>query len=125
MMTERPWHKNPFYSRSRRNRNQQLCVLAIFAVQLSLFSVLALAQQAPTSADTFVNSAAPNTNYGSNIYLAVGSGATSYLKFNLSAIPAGPSVAKATLRLFIDAVPNSVQLDVYNLPPNPTWTEGG
>lgn len=60
-------------------------VLAIF-----LLSVSMLAQQAPPSADTFVSSATPTINYGSSIVDVVGSGTTTYMKFNLSGIPAGP-----------------------------------
>jgi hypothetical protein len=93
-------------------------VLAIFLLSVSMF-----AQQAPPSADTFVSSATPNINYGSGIVDVVGSGTTTYLKFNLSGIPAGPSVSKATLRLYVDAVISGGQFDVYNLPSTPTWSE--
>jgi hypothetical protein len=71
-----------------------------------------------------VSSSAPKTNYGSSIILAVGSGTNSYLKFDLSGVPAGPSVSKATLRLYLDVVLTGGQFDVYNLPSTPTWSEG-
>src|SRR5450631_3307456 len=93
-------------------------LLAIF-----LFSISTLAQQAPPSADTFASSATPTTNYGSSIILVVASGNNTYLKFNLSGVPAGPSVSKATLRLFVDAVVTGGQFDVYNLPSTPSWSE--
>lgn len=89
----------------------------------SLLPGFALAQEAPTTDDTFVSVSAPTKNYGSNGILAVGSGTTAYLKFNMSGIPAGSTVSKATLRLFVDAVLTGGQFDVYNLPSSPAWSE--
>ena len=80
-----------------------------------------LLAQAPPSADTFVSSATPTTSYGSWPTLIVGSGTTSYLQFNLSGIPAGATVSKATLRLYVDGVVTSGSFDVYQL--NGSWTE--
>ena len=62
-----------------------------------------LLAQAPPSQDTFVSSSFAKTTFGSAINLAVGPG-TSYVQFNLSGIPSGASVSKATLRLYLDAV---------------------
>jgi hypothetical protein len=93
-------------------------VLAFF-----LLSISALAQQAPPSADTYVSSSTPTFNYGSSIILVVGSGTSTYMKFNLAGAPAGATVSKATLRLFVDAVVTGGQFDVYNLPSSPTWSE--
>jgi hypothetical protein len=59
------------------------------AVFLWLIPSVLLFAQAPPSADTFVSSATPKTNYGPGITLVVGSGSTSYLQFNLSGMPAG------------------------------------
>jgi hypothetical protein len=75
--------------------------LALAVVAFFSLSVLTLAQEAPPSADTFVSSAKPTLNNGSGPLLSVGPGTTTYLKFNLSGVPAGPSVSKATLRLFV------------------------
>jgi cysteine-rich repeat protein len=99
----------------------RLAVPAILAFFLLCISTLA--QQAPPSADTFVSSSTPSTNYGSSIILVVASGNNTYMKFNLSGVPTGPSVSKATLRLFVDAVVTGGQFDVYNLPSTPTWSE--
>lgn len=88
---------------------------------LSLFSALLLAQATPPSADTFVSSATPRTNYGSSIILIVQPGANSYLQFNLSTLPPGASVNKATLRLYVDAVAKTGSFDVYQL--NAGWNE--
>jgi hypothetical protein len=95
-------------------------------VFLNLLTVLMLAMslvaQAPPSGDTFVSSATPKLNYGPSIILAVASGTNSYVKFNLSAIPAGASISKATLRLYVDAVEKNGTFDVYQL--NGSWSEG-
>ena len=78
---------------------------------LALLSLPLLAQ-APPSADTFVSSSTPKINYGPAIALVVGSGTTSYVQFNLAGIPAGASISKATLRLYVDAVAKAGKLDV-------------
>lgn len=80
-----------------------------------------LLAQAPPSADTFVSSSTAKTNYGSSIALVVGSGTTSYVRFNLAGIPAGSSISKATLRLYVDAVAKNGTFDVYQL--NSSWAE--
>ncbi|HSY92585.1 MAG TPA: DNRLRE domain-containing protein [Candidatus Binatus sp.] len=90
---------------------------------LGLLTGAVLAQQSPPSADTYVNSSSPNKNFGSSILLVVGEGSTTYMKFNLSGVPAGAPVNKATLRLFVSAVATGGQFDVYNLPASPTWSE--
>jgi hypothetical protein len=88
----------------------------LVVIAISLLSAYTLAQQAPPSADTFVSSATPKINYGSSIIDAVSPGSTTYLKFNLSGVPVGPAVSKATLRLYVDAVVTGGHFDVYNLP---------
>lgn len=57
-------------------------------IAFCLIVQLALAQ-APPSADTFVSSSTPNTNYGSSIALVIQSGGNAYIKFNLSTLPTG------------------------------------
>ncbi len=100
-----------------------LCLAVLGSSVIFLPGVSGLAQQAPPSADTFVSSSVPKTNYGSSVTLAVGLGTVTYLRFNLSGIPPGATVSKATLRLYVDAVVKGGQFDVYNLPASPAWTE--
>ena len=95
--------------------------IVILVGLLALLLVLPTFAQAPPSADTFVSSGTPTTNYGSSIILVVQSGGTTYLKFNLSTLPAGATVSKATLRLYVDWVIKSGSFDVYQL--NNTWSE--
>ncbi len=80
-----------------------------------------LLAQAPPSADTFVSSSTPKLNYGPSIILAVGPGTNSYVQFNLSGIPAGATISKATLRLYVDAVSGSGTLDVFQV--TSSWSE--
>lgn len=95
------------------------------SAQLLLLTCLAsgsLAAQAPPSADTFTNNSTPRTNYGGWPQLAVTSGATTFIQFNLAGVPANATVSKATLRLYVDAVTAAGTFDVYEV--NTPWTEG-
>jgi cysteine-rich repeat protein len=113
--------KTPMKNRSLSLRSLRLAGLAVIAP--ALLSVFAVAQDAPPSDDTFVSNSTPTKNYGASPLEVIGSGTTTYLKFNLSGVPAGATVSKATLRVFVDAVVVGGQFDVYNLPSTPTWTE--
>jgi hypothetical protein len=77
--------------------------------------------QAPPSADTFVSNAFSKTNFGSVGTMNVGPGSTSYVQFNLSAIPTGATVTKATLRLYVDLVISNGSFDIYQV--NKSWSE--
>jgi hypothetical protein len=72
--------------------------LATALLPLAVSPLLATAQ-APPAADTFAYSAAPGQNFGKYPLLLVQNGATAYLQFNLSALPANASINKAVLRL--------------------------
>src|SRR5215470_7422069 len=85
------------------------------------FIALPLLAQAPPSADTLVNGVYPGTNFGAVNSLAVGPNSTSYIQFNLSGIPAGATVSKASLRLYVDLVTKSGKFDVYQVTKN--WGE--
>ena len=91
-----------------------------FAVSLSLLlfalaSLTSVMAQAPPSGDTFVNSSSPAYNFGFLNSLAVTPENTSYVQFNLSGVPAGASVSKATLRLYVDLVTSKGSFDVYQV----------
>ncbi len=53
--------------------------------------------------------------------LAVGPGSTSYVQFNLSGIPSGATVTKASLRLYVDLVTKAGKFDAYQVRKN--WSE--
>lgn len=90
-------------------------------VLLLTLSSLTLLAQAPPSGDSFVLSATPRSNYGGYPILAVQQGGTSYIQFNLSTLPANASISKATLRLYVDAVPHPGSFDVFEI--NSAWAE--
>ncbi len=89
---------------------------------LSICATLAMAQSAPPAGDSFTNNASPRTNYGTQTSLVVGAGVNSYLQFNLAPLPAGASVAKATLRLYVNQVGTNGSVDAYQV--NSSWNEG-
>jgi len=93
----------------------------VYCLLLCCVFTTRLLAQAPPAADTFVSSATPRVNYGSSISIVVGPGTTSYVRFNLSGIPAGSSIGKASLRLYVDAVAKSGSFDVYQI--NSSWSE--
>ena len=84
--------------------------------------------QITPSQDAYTNSVDPTTNYGTAVTLGVVSSATSlqstYIQFDLSSIPAGytsANVAKATLKLYVNAVTTAGSFNVDYV--NGTWTE--
>lgn len=91
------------------------------ALGATILLSIALLAQAPPRQDTFVSSATPMVNYGRGISLLVGAGTTSYIQFNLSGIPSGAVVGKASLRLYVDAVGGKGSFDVYQV--NSPWSE--
>ena len=103
--------------------SKPVCLAALCVLAISLLAVPGLAQHFPPSEDTFVSSGRPSTNFGSSGILVVSSSTTTYMKFQLSGVPAGASVTKATLRLYVDGVVTGGRFDVYNLPATPGWSE--
>ena len=97
--------------------------LLAFACAALMAAPVALSAQAPPSDDAYVLSTTPSANYGAQPNLLVGSKGTAYVRFNLASIPAGPTVAKATMRLYVNRVVTPGSLDVYQL--NSAWTEAG
>ncbi len=107
----------------KRNLKQWAAKAAHMLLYATAMSVPMSAQQATPSADTFALSATPKTNYGSSPLLALTNGATAFIQFNLSGVPANATVSKATLRLYVDAVTGAGSFDVYEV--NTPWAEGG
>jgi len=103
------------------NLNTKLAVLALFTACLLTG---AYAQLTP-SADAYTNTGSSSTNYGANALLYVVSGSeTTYIQFNLSSIPAGytgANVAKATLKLYVNALTTAGNFNVDYV--NGAWSE--
>ena len=95
--------------------------LFAFACAALMTAPAVLSAQAPPTDDAYVLSTTPSTNYGNLPNLLVGTKGTAYVRFNLSSIPLGPTVAKATLRLFVNKVVTAGSVDVHQL--NSSWTE--
>ena len=81
--------------------------------------------QITPSGDAYTNTATPTTNLGIKPLLDVESGSqTTYIQFDLSSIPAGytsASIAKATLKLYVNAVTTAGSFNVDYV--NGTWSE--
>src|SRR5664279_4004334 len=58
----------------------------------TLLAATAAVAQAPPAADAFVASSNANTNYGSSAVLSVQPNVSTYIRFNLSGIPANATV---------------------------------
>jgi hypothetical protein len=102
-------------SKSRTNKTHWGDIMKDLMTQLHLASLLSLILLASTAADgqltpsgdAYTNSASPTTNYGAATTLNVESTQTSYITFDLSAIPAGytsANIAKASLKLYVNGV---------------------
>ena len=88
----------------------------MLAASIALFTLAAAAQT--VSDDTYVLTSLNNANFGSQIALSVGPTSKSFLRFDLSGLPAGiagKDVAKATLRLWVNPVGSAGTMDVYRI----------
>ena len=93
---------------------------------MSLACAPALAVEPILAADTHVNAALPSVNSGTLSNIAVGSGYTGLLQFDLSTLPTGTTAAqisKATLRLYVNRVDTAGTISV--LPLTGSWSEYG
>src|ERR1700733_11727435 len=96
------------------------------ALLLSALCLLtgALGQLTPTG-DSYTNTAASTTNYGTKTLLDVETTQTTFIQFNLESIPSGytsADITKATLKLYVNTVPKAGSFNVDYV--NGTWTEG-
>jgi len=96
-------------------------LLVVFALLVSV-SITGFAQ-APPSADAYVTSAQPAANFGNSALLPVQAETTSYVRLNLAALPANATIAKATLRLYVNAVAAPGSFDIYQV--ESVWSERG
>jgi hypothetical protein len=97
----------------------------ISVLSLILLACTAAYGQLTPSGDSYTNTAAPTTNYGAKTVLDVESASqTTYIRFDLSSIPAGyPSadITKATLKLYVNAVTKAGSFNVDYV--NGAWSE--
>src|SRR5271165_3049969 len=74
--------------------------------------------------DSYTNTATPTKNFGSATTLGVESSETTFIQFDLSAIPSAytsADITKATLKLYVNAVTTAGSFNVDYV--NGTWTE--
>ena len=94
-------------------------------LMILLFLATVTYAQFTPSDDAYVNSAAPTTNYGAAKTLDLSSAAdTIFIRFDLTAVPSGytgSSIAKATLKVFVDSCTKAGSFNVDLV--NGTWTE--
>ncbi|MGC2297799.1 MAG: DNRLRE domain-containing protein, partial [Acidobacteriaceae bacterium] len=103
--------------------NQRLCFASplLVAFSLLLASNISLAQSVPPVGDTYTSTASTGTNFGTRTTLVVATTDKSYLQFGLAPLPTGATVAKATLRLYVDGVMTAGSFDVYQV--TSSWAE--
>ena len=94
-------------------------------LMLLLFMAAVTYAQITPSDDSYINSAASATNYGTAVTLDLSSPAdTAFIRFDLTAVPAGytgASIAKATLKLYVNACTKAGSFNVDLV--NGAWTE--
>jgi len=100
--------------------------LFVFGMTFLLLVSAASAQSYPPSADTYVDSGSAGTNFGSAAGMNVSSTQKALVQFDLSALPSevtASQISKATLRLFVNAVPSVGGVDISEV--TSPWTESG
>jgi hypothetical protein len=95
------------------------CAIGVVLVT-AILSIPGLGQ-APPSADAYVTNTRPGTNFGRSPLLPVQAGTSSYIRLNLGLMPPNSSIARATLRLYVNAVVAPGAFDVYQV--ESPWTE--
>jgi len=97
----------------------------VAALMLVLFLAAVTYAQITPSDDAYVNSAASTTNYGAAVTLDLSSAAdTAFIRFDLTPVPAsytGASIAKATLKLYVNSVTTAGSFNVDYV--TGTWAE--
>lgn len=83
---------------------KSLTRLGVLLVAGSLFLPALWAVDAPLVGDTYVSSAAATTNFGTATSMVIAPGNAGLVQFDLSAIPASATIAKAYLRVYVNKV---------------------
>jgi len=89
--------------------------LLLWTIVTVLLPNISFAADAVLKGDAFTRASRPNQNFGANANLRVTSDEDSFLKFDFATLPQGTSgnkIAKATLRLWVNALPGTGSFDV-------------
>jgi len=100
--------------------------LGLVCAALSLTPTLASAAGANASADTYISSSAPASNFGTATAVNVGGGNTGLIQFDLTALPpglTGANINKATMTFFVNTVAIPGAVDISQV--TSAWTETG
>jgi hypothetical protein len=81
------------------------------------------AADAPLVGDTYISSASAGSNFGAATSLVVAPGNAGLVQFDLTAIPAGATIATAYLRVYINKISANGTLSIA--PVTASWTELG
>jgi hypothetical protein len=109
------------YSLSTAKAGRQSALrFALLAMLLVPIARLGFSQAPPTD-DSFTNGANKSQTNGTAPLLAVQKGSDTYIRFNLETLPPNPTITKATLRLYVDAVAAPGSFDVYQV--DSSWSE--
>jgi len=97
--------------------------LAAAALALLVLFLPGVSQgQITPSADSYTNTADPNTNYGAKTLLDVDAATQiTYIQFPLSSIPSAASVSQATLKVYVNSVTTAGSFNVDYV--NSAWSE--
>jgi hypothetical protein len=102
----------------------KLSTLIALSFLSMVFPLNALGQMTPSD-DSYTLTSSPSTNFGAkNAMLVESSGATAFVRFDLSGIPSsvtGSTVAKGTLKIFVATVPTAGSFNVDLV--TSSWTE--
>lgn len=110
------------------NRKQSSTLSAVILALTLIFplAVSAAIYEIVPTADSFVNSLYPNTNYGTDerLYAHFGSNSTkrTFLKFDLTGLPTGETITGASLFLHTDGGVQGLAVDSHYVA-NDTWKE--
>lgn len=112
-----------------KSRTRVVILIAVLASMMAI-PLVSLAASPPVSitpvADTYANSGAAGTNYGSSSSLASGSGAISYLRFVVPATPADQFISSATLTVRTTTLSSAGSPGVQTVREgSDAWTETG
>ena len=100
--------------------------IGVCVAALLLTPVGAWAAGANTSADTYISSTVPGSNFGTATAINIGGGNTALIQFDLSGLPAGLAAAninKATMTFYVNTVAIGGAVDIAQV--TSAWTETG
>jgi Collagen triple helix repeat (20 copies) len=100
--------------------------IGVWAAGLLLAPAGAWAAGANATADTYISSTSPASNFGTATAINIGGGNTGLIQFDLSGLPAGlaaANIGKATMTFYVNTVAIGGAVDIAQV--TSAWTEAG